>query len=142
MTDIKRLNLILGILAVLILVTSCAAFAYIMIPKDTSMVVVNDVEYTWDELFENFQTTTFNAKDTSFEGILLSDIIYDTGLANPEGHQYIIASSDYQKTVNWTSMVNGFLVREGNGVVNDKITIFPGLPQQYWVYDVMTIEVI
>lgn len=135
MTDSKRLNMVLGILAVVILVTSSITFAYTLIPKgDTSIVIVNEVEYTWGELFDDvdllneFRTITFEIDGESYSGIRLSDIVNDTGLANPSAHQYKVYASDgYQKDVSWENMLNGFLTLE------DKKTVFPGLTRSYWV---------
>ena len=62
MTDAKRLNTVLGIIAVLILVLSFSAFAYTLVPKgDATLVVVNEVDYGWDAIFNDFEMTSFTA---------------------------------------------------------------------------------
>ena len=144
MTDTKKLNMVLGILAVVILITSSVTFAYTLIPKgDTGIVIVNEVEYTWGELFDDidllneFQTITFEIDGESYTGIRLSDIVNDTGLADPSAHQYRISASDgYQKDVSWENMLNGFLIEE------EKKTVFPELTRSFWVTDVVSIEVV
>lgn len=149
MIEIKRLNMVLGILAVIILVSSSIVFAYTLIPKgDTSKVLVNGTGYAWSEIFGGyFYTVNFEASGRdftdSFIGVQLSDIVNDTGLSNPSGHEYTLIGSDgYQSTVNWSSMCSGYLVEDGKGITGDKISIFQGLPQRYWVTDVVEIQVV
>ena len=138
MTDMKRLNMILGITAAVILVASCAAFGYSLVPKgDTSMVVVNDIEYSWDDLFSDFETVTFVADEAEYEGVLLSSIVLDAGVVDAETRGYRIVGSDgYQKDVTWEDMSNGYLVME------DNVSIFPELTHSYWVKGVVGVEVI
>jgi hypothetical protein len=136
--EMKRLNMILGVLAVVTLVTSCVTFAYTLIPQgDTTKVIVNDTDYTRNDIFTYFGDVSFEANEDSYEGVRLSDVIIDTGLAKPGSHQYkIIASDGYQKDVTWEDMQNGFLVED------EFKTIFPGLTRSFWVRDVISIEVV
>jgi len=136
--EAKRLNMILGILAVAILVSSCAVFAYTQIPKgDTTKVVVNGTDYTRNDIITYFGSVDFVANEQEFEGVRLSDIILDTGLASPSGYQYKISASDgYQKDVTWEDMQNGFLVED------EFKTVFPELTKSFWVTDVISIEVV
>ncbi len=138
MTDLKRLNLILGVLAAVILISSCAVFAYTLIPQgDTTKIVVNDTDFTRNDIFTYFGSVGFDANDQSFEGVRLSDIIIDIGLVNPGNKQYKISASDgYQKDVTWDDMVNGFLVED------EFKTVFPELTRSFWVKDVVSIEVV
>ena len=138
MTDMRRLNIILGILAAVILVTSCATFAYTLIPQgDTTKVIVNGTEYTRNDVFTYFGAVSFEANDESYEGVRLSDIIIESGLPNAASHDFRISASDgYQKDVSWDDMVDGYLVEE------EFKTVFPELTRSFWVRDVISIEVI
>jgi hypothetical protein len=138
MSEMKRLNLILGILAAVILVSSCTVFAYTLIPQgDTTKLVVNGVDYTRNDIFTYFGSVGFEANDQTFEGVRLSDIIIETGLPNAASHDFRISASDrYQKDVSWDDMVNGYLVED------EYKTVFPELARQFWVKDVVSIEVI
>ena len=138
MTDMRRLNIILGILAAVILVTSCATFAYTLIPQgDTTKVIVNGTEHTRNDVFTYFGTVSFEANDESYEGVRLSDIIIESGLPNAASHDFRISASDgYQKDVSWDDMVNGYLVED------EFKTVFPELTRSFWVRDVISIEVI
>ena len=52
MTDTKKLNIILGIIAVLILVLSFSAFAYSLVPRgDADLLVIDGIEYSWTTIF-------------------------------------------------------------------------------------------
>jgi hypothetical protein len=136
--DVKRLKLVLGIVAVVILAGSAAAYYYSQQPKgDVSKVVVNGQDYPWDTLYQKFDAEDFATDEESLEGIRLSDIVNDTGLEDPGEHQYRVTGSDgYEKDVSWDDMTNGFLVKEG------KRTVFPGLTRSFWVMDVISIEVV
>jgi hypothetical protein len=125
-------------MAVMILVSSCAAFAYSLAPRgDTTKVIVNDVEYTRNDVFTYFGDITFEVDGDLFEGVRLSDIIIDSGLPNAVSHDYrIIGSDTYQKDVRWDDMVNGYLVED------EFKTVFPELTKSFWVSDVVYIEVI
>lgn len=130
--------MIMGILAVIILITSCAAFAYSQMPKsDAGLVVVNGVEYTWDAVFQNYDIQSFTANDNDFEGVALVEIIADAGVQDPDIHAYRLTGLDgYQKDVQWSNFQNGYLIEEEHRAV------FPDLTQSFWVKDLVKIEVI
>jgi hypothetical protein len=93
---------------------------------------VNDKEYTWDELFDDFEATTLDDN----EGILLSDIVNDTGLKDPDTHEFkIVAADGYLKTVSWDDLQNGI-------IKDNKETYFTTLPKQFFVQDVVEIKVV
>jgi hypothetical protein len=149
MMEIKKMRLTLGVLAVVILAVSCVVFAYTLIPKgDTSKLIFNDVEYSWDELFGGgFSTVQFSAagKDftNTFTGVRLWDLANSSGLANPEAHEYTVKGSDgYQSTVSWEVFSTGYLVENGKDIIHDNITVFPGQTQSTWTYSVIEIEVV
>ncbi|MCK4614084.1 MAG: hypothetical protein KAU14_04705 [Thermoplasmata archaeon] len=129
-----RINFSLGIVAVIILLGSLSVLTYTTLTReDTDTVTVNGKEYAWDEMFEDFETTTLNGH----EGILLSDLVNDTALKDQEDHDYKIVGADgYFKTVSWDDMQNGLLVKE------DKMTVFPEKTKGFWIKDVIEIEVV
>jgi hypothetical protein len=138
MTDTKRLNTILGIFAVLILLFSFSAFAYTLIPQgDASLVIVNDIEYEWNVILSDFDKSDFTTDDGVQQGVLVSTIILDTGLENPESYDYkLIGIDGYQKDVTWDDVQNGFFVEE------DHIIILPHMTRSFWVKDLVSIEVV
>ncbi len=138
MTDAKRLNTVLGIFAILILVLSFSAFAYSLVPKgDASLIVVNEVNYGWDAIFTDFEMELFTASGDDFQGVLVSNILLDTGLENPESHTYRFMGLDgYQKDLGWQDVQNGYLVEDEHKVV------FPNQTRSFWVKNLASIEVV
>jgi hypothetical protein len=137
MTDSKRLNLVLGAVAVTILLFSFSVYAYTLVPKGNSeILVVNGIEYDWDSVFSDFEVRTFTANDQDYQGISLEELILDSGVENPESHGYRFNGLDgYQKDVTWNDIQNGYLTLEHRSV-------FPNLTQSFWVSDLASIEVI
>lgn len=137
MTDSKGPNVVLAVTAACILVFSGAVYAWSLVPKgDTSIIIVNDSEFTWAGIYQDFQCIDVEAAGKSYLGVKLSDIVNETGLADPGAHEYnVIGSDGYSKTVTWTDMQSGFLVED------DKIAVFPGLTRSFWVKGVVEIEV-
>ena len=138
MTDSRKLNIALVAVATIILVASCATFAYTLVPKgDVQKVVVNGKDYSWDAVFTGFQSVNFTANGGNYTGVKLSDIVNDSGLTGQVAHQYTLTGSDgYSKTVTWNDMMGGYLV------LDEKKAIFPGLTRSFWVKGVITIEVV
>ena len=128
----SKVNMPLALIAFVILIGSLSIFSYNNLSKeDTETVVVNGKEYRWEEVFGDFDLTTMEGK----EGVRLSDLVNDTGLAEPESHEYkIIAADGYAKTVKWGDMENGI-------VMKNKEVFFPDLVKQYYVKDIVEIEV-
>ncbi len=137
MTESKRLNLILGAVAITILLFSFSVYAYTLMPKgDSEILVVNGMEYDWDAIFSDFEVTGFEANGLQYEGIRLVDLILDADIENPESHSYRFNALDgYQKDVTWNDIQNGYLTLEHRSV-------FPNMTQSFWVRDLASIEVI
>ena len=138
MTDANRLNTVLAIIAIIVLTLSFTAFAYTLVPKgDASLIVVNDIEYGWDAVFTDFETVSFTASGDDFQGVLVSSIIIDTGLENPQDYTYKFVGLDsYQKDLTWDDVQNGYLVEDEHKVV------FPSQTRSFWVRDLASIEVV
>ena len=138
MKDAKRLNTILGIVAVLILVLSFSAFAYSIMPKgDAELVVINDVEFSWDSILSDYDMVDFTASDETLSGVSLEQLISDSGVVNPEAQSYrLIGLDGYQKDVTWDDVQNGYLVEQDHKVV------FPHMTRSFWVKDLASIEVV
>ncbi len=138
MTDAKRLNTILGIVAILVLVLSFSAFAYSQIPKgDASLVVVNDIDYGWDAILTDFEIVDFTASGDEYQGVLVSEILLDAGLDNPQDHTYRFTGLDgYQKDLGWHDVQHGYLVEDEHKVV------FPNQTRSFWVKNLASIEVV
>jgi hypothetical protein len=140
MTDSKRLNLVLGAVAVTILVCSFTAYAYVQIPKgNPDVLVVNGAGYSWDTLFSDFETVAFTANGEERLGIPLELLILDSGVQSPESHTYSFKGLDGytgQKDFSWTDIQNGYLIEEQHRAV------FPEYTQSFWVRDLASIEVI
>ena len=105
---------------------------------DADTFMVNDKAYGWDAAFEDFEVVTLESADgTPWTGVRLSDLVTDSGVANPESHEYKLVGSDgYTKTVSWSDMENGLLTKE------EKRAYFPDLPKAYYVRDLVEIEVV
>ena len=92
----SRWNILLGVLAVIILIGSFSALAYTALIRVQSEIVrINDREYRWDALDEDFDTISIHGID----GIPLTVIIEDSGVEDPPSHDYVLIAGDgYRKT--------------------------------------------
>jgi hypothetical protein len=138
MADAKRLNLILAVAAGAILIVSFGALAYTFVPLgDSDIVTINSVDFAWADIFDDYEAHGFRANDVSFEGVHLAELVLDSGVQNPEAHNYrLIGQDHYQKDVTWNDIQNGYLTLEKHRAV------FPGLSQSFWVRDLASIEVV
>ena len=129
----RRLNLLLGVLAVVVILGSFSVLAYNTFnDRSTDTITVNGKVYSYSELFSRFPHKTMNG----YEGVGLSDLVNDTGLEEPEGYQYrLIGSDGYEKTVDWSDMEKGIIRL-------DRTSYFPDLPRQFYVKNLVEIEVI
>ena len=138
MADAKRLNLVLGIIATLILIGSFSAFAFTQIPKgDPDVVVINDVEFAWGAIFTDYYIHTFTSHGVEYDGVNLEELVLDSGVQSPETHTYRLTGLDgYQKDVSWIDIQNGYLT------LDEHRARFPNMTQSFSVRDLATIEVI
>ena len=126
---------LLPIFAILILIISCISSTYIYATQaTTNTILVNEQQYTIDQLFSLAQPRTLN--ESQYTGIALDDLMLKTGVTHPEQYRYTLRGSDgYEKTVTWENMKNGVLTKDGQSFFSD-------LPKAFRVKNVITIEVI
>jgi len=138
MADARKLNMVLGIAAAVILIVSFSALAYTFVPQgDSAIVTINGVDYAWANIFDDYGTHTFTANDLSYEGVYLQELVMDSGVQSPEAHTYRLTGQDhYQKDVSWNDIQNGYLTLAKHRAV------FPGLTQSFWIRDLASIEVV
>jgi hypothetical protein len=131
MDERGRLNVALAVAAVVVLVGSGLALALSSVPHgDSEIVIVNGREYSWDRIAEDFQVVQFEANGVQYDGVRISDIVNDTGLADPTAYDYELVSArdGYSKTFTWDDMLNGFLVPD-----YEKRAVFPERTKSFWV---------
>ncbi len=133
----SRMNIILGVLASVILVSSLAVYAYSLTPiGDTSLLVVDGNQYTWDELGGMFAEVNFVIDEDEYVGYSMADIILDAGIEDHQGASYkFIGADGYQKDVQWKDIENAFITDI------DHKAVFPGLTKSFWVRDLIEIRV-
>ncbi|MGA1872351.1 MAG: hypothetical protein ACMUHY_01645 [Thermoplasmatota archaeon] len=108
-------------------------------PIDGDTITVNDKLYTWMQPFDLFtETIMYDNESAEYTGVLLSDLINATSLANPQDRNYVITAGDgYQKEVTWDDMLMGLLLDS-----EDHETFFPHLSKKYWIKDVVEISAV
>jgi len=106
--------------------------------EDQWVVIVNGKEYTTDELNVTFTEVNITGSDgNNYTGISLSDLVNDTGLSDQESHNYtIIAADDNSKEFTWDDMQNGILEKF------EQKSVFPEKETDYWIKDIVRIEVV
>jgi hypothetical protein len=104
--------------------------------SNETVITINGIEYTIQEIFEDFSTETVTASnEETYEGVPLEDLLEDAGVENIEDWQYRISATDnYVKEVTHLDIQEGILVEER------VMTVFPDLPGKYRVYDIISIE--
>ncbi len=110
-----------------------------MNPADVETLVVNGRLYVAKQPFDifAFELVEETVDNDTYEGVRPSDLLNHSGLLNGSANDFTIYGSDgYNKTVNWTMMMDGVLVEA------DMQIVFPELATSFWVSDIVTIEVI
>ena len=107
-------------------------------PIATPTLEVNGWLYTWDQPFDKLDEITVQDNESNtYEGVPLSDLLNDTGLEDQATHNFTItASDDYSKNFTWDDMMNGILVKDG------RKSVFPEKEKQFWVGNIVRIEVV
>jgi hypothetical protein len=105
--------------------------------EDDITIMVNGQEVSLSDAFGDMNRKSVSTNGQTFDGISLSDLINDTGLASPGNSQFRITASDgWNQDVTWSDMMKGILVEE------ETMTAFPGLPGKYRIRDVVNIEAV
>ncbi len=130
----SRVNIFLGLLAMMILLGSLGALVYnAMNTQSTEVLTVNGKEYDWNTLYDEFDI----ARVDGHEGVLIIDVLSDSGVRDPEGKNFRFMGADgYQKEVPWEDVQNGVLDRE------EKKVILPNLAKAFWIKDLVEIMVV
>ncbi len=104
----------------------------------TPTLKINGWVYTWDQPFDKFDEVIMEDNESNtYEGVMLSDLVNDTGLESPEDHNYtIIAGDEYSKEVTWDDMMNGIIIFE------DRKSLFPEKEKKYRIKNIVEIEVV
>lgn len=129
-----RINLVLGIIALMIIIGSLSALVYNAAnTKSTDILTVNGKEYDWEALESDFDTM----ESEGHSGIPVVDLLEDAGIDDPEGRSFRFTGADgYEKEVPFSDMDNGMIDTD------EKKVIFPGLAKAFWVRDLVEIEVV
>lgn len=130
-----RKGKVLLLTAIILIAVGMGSTLYIYLFQSSSeaeTLLLNKEEISLPQLFRVLE----EKKIKDYQGIVLGNIIEKAGVENPEKHSYTIVGADgYQKTVSWENFKEGILTRDKKRVV------FSDLPRQYWVEDVVKIEV-
>ncbi len=125
---------VLLLAAIILIAVGIGSTAYVCLFQSSSeaeTLLVNKEEISLSQLFDVLE----QRKIKDYQGIVLGNIIEKAGVENPEKHSYTIVSADgYQKTVLWENFKEGILTRE-------KRVVFSDLPRQYWIRNVVKMEV-
>jgi hypothetical protein len=107
--------------------------------EDDYLILVNGNVYSFDELFNQFQTMTIETDDGEKTGIPLDLIILFSGVSCTSCNSYTFKASDpYQQTLLWDDVQTGILTFDGT--YNARV-YFPNTAHSYWVFNLVEIEV-
>jgi hypothetical protein len=141
----KTMMMVAGVVAAVVVV---AAVGYVALSGggdggEELSATVNGSEYTYEQMMDEFGTQTVDGS----EGVPLSAIVNDTGLANPEDYAYVLEASDgYAMAVSWDVLQTGILTQvtetdEDTGNESTFLmTLFPDMPSGYKVKDLASID--
>ena len=125
---------VLLLTAIILIAVGIGSTLYIYLSQSSSeaeTLLIGKEKISLSQLFRVLE----QRKIKDHQGIVLGNIIEKAGVENPEKHSYTIVGVDgYQKTVLWENFKEGILTRE-------KRVVFSELPRQYWIRDVVKIEV-
>ena len=125
---------VLLLAAIILIAVGIGSTAYIYLSQSSSEAetfLVGKEEISLSQFFDVLE----QRKIEDYQGIVLGNIIEKAGVENPEKHSYTIVAADgFQKTVSWENLKEGILTRE-------KRVVFSDLPRQYWIRNVVKIEV-
>lgn len=127
---------IIPILALIILIISGAAQAYVYVTQvDKDTISINGNSYTIEQLFFIGKSKTIQTVEGEKTGVSLEDLISKVGIGCPSCYKYTIkGNGNYEKTVDWEILKTGVLA-------DNKKVYFPDTPKNLWVGDIYEIEV-
>ena len=104
-----------------------------------AIVIINENQYSFNELNEIFQNITVKTDDGNKIGIPLEKIIPFSGVKCPSCYSYNFKASDsYQQTAFWKDIKTGILTYDEE--YNLRVYL-PNLAHTFWVYNLIEIEV-
>ncbi len=108
-------------------------------PIDGDTIVINEELFTWMQPFDIFtERIMFDNESNEYSGVLLSDLMNATALDNPQNHNFsLVAKDGYSKELSWSDMLSGILVND-----DEHMSLFPHLEKEFWVKDIVRIEVV
>ena len=132
---------LIGIIATVVVAVVVLAAVMFFVMDDgedddsDQIMTFNGVEYTWDELEEQFGNKTVGEN----VGISLSEIMNSTAFGDLDSDTqnmtvFSIIADDWQKTVSWMDLQSGILMGK------DMKTYFPDLPKAYNVENIVSID--
>ncbi|MFO8133573.1 MAG: hypothetical protein R6U10_06565 [Thermoplasmatota archaeon] len=107
--------------------------------ESTSSITINGVDVTYQELADSYPEEAITGYDDErYTGIALTDALAYAGVTEPAAHEYTLVGADgYSKQVEWKHVQSSILSSQ-----DSKRVIFTELPKQFWVADLIEIEVI
>jgi hypothetical protein len=122
-------------MAMLLIGTTSAVYVNAGV-SSTSLVEINNQEYSIDEIFSLGDSVTIQTDEGEKTGVSLENLIIRLNVGCPSCFKYAIKGRDgYQQTVDWELLKTGILTDYSN-------IYFPDTAHKFWVKDVIEIEVI
>ena len=135
---------IISILAMIVLLIGTFSTIYVNANKNEekiqgAFIKINGNQYSFNELYDNFQNITIETDDGKKIGIPLEKIIPYSGVNCPSCNRYTFKASDpYQQTALWGDVKTGILTYDEEHNIR---VYFTNLAHTFWVYNLVEIEV-
>lgn len=106
--------------------------------ETTDSITINGRDVTFQELAAAYQETTITGYDDErYTGIAMTDVLQHVDVTEPAAHDYTFVGADgYSKQVEWKH-IQGSVLTDNDG----QRIIFSELPKQFWVADLIEIQV-
>lgn len=132
---------IIPLIAAGLLLLGTAATIYVQSfqqQETTDSITVNGMDITYAELTDIYPEKTITGYDDErYTGITMADVLTHAGVTDPAAHDYTFAGADgYSKQVEWKHVQHSVLTD-----MDGKRIIFSELPKQFWVADLIEIQV-
>jgi len=135
---------IIPILAMAVLVIGIISTIYVNANENNqrpagALIIINENQYSFNELNEIFQNITIKTDDGNKIGIPLEKIIPFSEVKCPSCNSYTFKASDsYQQTAFWKDVKTGVLTYDEEYNIR---VYFSNLAHTFWVYNLIEIEV-